>query len=300
VPETKFVKFEDVTVPEVRANSRLTEEQQAFFNATVETFGVIQDPLVRPLEGGKYELMAGRTRINEMRERGADGMDMKIIEASEETALFMHLAENVARGDVDPVSVARVIRRMVELEISVPDIAKKLGRSDSWVRRTHRLLELPEQYQAALTEGVITPTHVDLVLRMPTPYEVDQAMQTAIRLRWNTATTRVYVENRLYQLEAAKTRALDTGEQVEAPAPEPEALIRYQQCLTCGYQVPREKISVQLICEACRTLIKYIVDQVGPPEEAITQVYQALLALHRQPAREGPPERPPGGEPDLR
>jgi len=287
--ETRKIPFNLVRIPEVRASSRMTPDQAAFFKSTVDQFGVIQDPIVRPLQDGTYELVAGRSRVLEMAEKGALDMDMKVIEASEETALFMHLAENVARGEVDPVSVARVIDKLMAMEVSVADIAKKLGRSETWVRRTHQLLELPEVFMAAVADGRLTPTHIQEALSLPTPYEVAEALQTAIRLGWNTSTLHVYVGNRLEQLKRAHEEATRTGAPVQAPTPEPEKMVQFRQCLICGYQVPLEKVVPALVCEGCRDLVKYIVDQTGaPPAEAIDTVYKALVALYQAPPRTGP------------
>jgi len=283
--ETRMVPLDKLRIPDVRASSRMTVEQMEFFKATVEEFGVIQEPIARILEDGTYELVAGRQRILEMAQKGAREARMKVIEADAETALFMHLAENVARGDVEPISVARVIEQLMGLEVSIPEIARKLGRSETWVRRTHRLLELPDVYQVAIKEGALTPTHIQIALQMPTPYEVDEALQTALRLEWNTPTLGIYVKNRLEQLKAAREISHETGQKVEAPPPDPERMVRYQQCLTCGYQVPREKIATMLICAPCQDLIRYLVDQVGPPAEAIKTVYSALVALYKAPVK---------------
>ncbi|TKJ25403.1 MAG: hypothetical protein CEE41_04425 [Hadesarchaea archaeon B3_Hades] len=298
--EMKVIPLDHLIIPEVRASSRLTPEQAEFFEATVEEFGIIQDPVVRALDDGFYELVAGRTRILALAEGGAREAQVKVIEADEDTALFMHLAENVARGSVDPVSVAKVIDKLMVLAIPVSEIARKLGRSETWVRRTHQLLDLPEGYQAAVADGQLTPTHIQIALQMPTPYEVDQALQTTIRLGWNTPILKTYVENRLAQIQAAKIAARDSGAPLEVPAPDPQRLIQYKMCLLCGYQVPSDQIQVQLVCDHCRDLVKYVTSQAGPPEEAIETVYSALLALHQAPPRAGPPTPPTREEPGPR
>ncbi len=298
--ELKMIPLDHLIIPDVRASSRLTPEQAEFFEATVEEFGIIQDPVVRALPDGFYELVAGRTRIMAIAQGGAREAQVKVIEADEDTALFMHLAENVARGSVDPVSVAKVIHKLIDMDIPISEIARKLGRSETWVRRTHQLLDLPEGYQVAVADGKLTPTHIQIALSMPTPYEVDQALQTAIRLGWNTPTLKTYVENRRAQIQAAKIAARDTGEPLELPAPDPERLVQYKMCLLCGYQVPSERIQVQLVCDPCRDLVKYVTSQAGPPVEAIETVYSALLAFHQAPVKTGPPAPPKPGEPEPR
>ena len=294
--EMKIIPLDHLRIPEVRASSRLTPEQAEFFHATVEEFGIIQDPVVRALDDGFYELVAGRTRILELAEGGAREAQVKVIDADEDTALFMHLAENVARGSVDPVSVAKVINKLLDMDIPVAEVARKLGRSETWVRRTHQLLQLPDAYQAAVADGQLTPTHIQIALAMPTPYEVDQALQTAVRLGWNTSILKTYVENRRAQIEAARIAAQDSGVPAAVPAPDPERLIQYKMCLLCGYQVPSEQIQVQLVCDHCATLVKYITSQVGPPEGALEKVYAALVAFYKAPVPTVPGPPPTPGE----
>lgn len=270
------IAVEQIVIPEVRASSNLSPEQQEFFTATVKAVGLINEPTVREISPGKYELIAGKTRLEELKANGATEIDVKILEADERTALFLHLAENLARGSVDIISVARVMQKLVSQGALIPDLVKVLGKSETWVRRTLQLLVLPDTYQAAIAEGKLTPTHVQLALRMPTPHEANEALQTALRLSWNTSVFETFVTNRLAQLEAAKTAAVEQGVDYVVPKAEPEKLIQYKQCLCCGYRVPIEEISVQLVCKGCRELTSYITSQLGPWDQAKDAVFTGL------------------------
>lgn len=273
---TVKLPIDAIEIPEVRASSKLTTEQLEFFKATVDAVGVIQDPVVRSIGPGQYELVAGKTRLEELKARGETEISVKLIDADERTALFMHLAENVARGSVDIISVGKVMSKLKTTGASIIDLSRVLGKSETWVRRTLALLELPEQYQEALADGRLKPTHVYLAARMPTPYEVDDALHTVLTHGWNTTVFETFVTNRLAQLEAAKKTAVETGVEYVAPPAEPEKLISYVQCLVCGYRVPREKTSVQIICGGCQDLAKYVTTQLGPWEKCKETVYAAL------------------------
>lgn len=273
---TVRIPIEAITIPDVRASSKLTPEQLEFFRATVEAVGIIQDPVVRQTEPGHYELVAGKTRLEELKSRGETMISVKVIDADEKTALFMHLAENVARGTVDPVSVARVMAKLKAGGVTVADLAKNLGKSETWVRRTLALLELPEQYQVAIKDGKLTPTHVYLAARMPTAYETDSALHTFITHGWNTSIAETYVENRLAQLQAAKQNAVEKGVDYAPPPVEPEKLIAYKMCTLCGYRIPQDQITVQLVCDGCKELVGYVTSQLGPWEKCKDTVFNAL------------------------
>ena len=283
---TVRLPIDAIKIPEVRASSKLTPEQLAFFKATVEAVGVVQDPVVRSVSPGVYELVAGKTRLEELRARGETEISVKLIDADERTATFMHLAENVARGSVDPVSVAKVMAKLRAGGTSIGDLARVLGKSETWVRRTLALLDLPEEYQQAIKDAKLTPTHVYLACKMPTPYEVDDALRTALTHGWNTSIFETFVNNRIAQLEAAKQAAAEKGVEYAPPPVEPEKLISYKQCLLCGYRVPADQIQVQLVCDGCQELAAYITSQLGPWEKCRDVVFSALQLYFGQ--RPGP------------
>jgi len=286
------IPIELIDIPDVRVSSILDEEQKAWLEATIKSMGVIQDPVVRKKPDGRYELIAGKSRITKLKELGVEKVRCKVLEVDDLTALKMNVIENVARGGWDYISLARAIKKMMDLGASMDEICKTFGRSPTWVRRTLVLLELPEEIQQAIKEGKLTPTHVYIAGRLPTPYEVHDALLTALRLGWSTSVLETYVENRLYEIEQAKKQAQITGGPVEIPQAEPEKLIQYKMCTLCGYRYPSEKVLVQMVCEDCMDLVKYIRDMLGPGRDPLQTIYQALQLYFSQPRQLRPPEQP--------
>jgi len=284
------IPIELIDIPDVRVSSILDDEQKAWLEATIKSMGVIQDPVVRKKPDGRYELIAGKSRITKLKELGVEKVRCKVLEVDDLTALKMNVIENVARGGWDYISLARAIKKMMDLGASMDEICKTFGRSPTWVRRTLVLLELPEEIQEAIRAGKLTPSHVYIAGRLPTPYEVHDALLTALRLGWSTSVLETYVENRLYEIEQAKKEAQITGGPVEIPRPEPEKLIQYKMCTLCGYRYPSEKVLVQMVCEDCMDLVKYIRDMLGPGRDPLQTIYQALQLYFSQPRQLRPPE----------
>ena len=57
---TVKLPIDAIRIPDVRASSKLTPEQLAFFKATVDAVGVVQDPVVRQVAPGDVRrLIAG-------------------------------------------------------------------------------------------------------------------------------------------------------------------------------------------------------------------------------------------------
>lgn len=272
----KKIPVDKIKIPEIRASARYDEETKAFFEATIKKYGVLNPITVRELGDGTYELVAGKHRLEELVKKGHKEVDANVIKVNDKDALMLHLAENLARGKTDPVSEAKVIKKAIEAGYSPADIAKILGRTEEWVKLRLVILDLPEEYQRALEEGKLKVGHIREAARLPNPKEIDAALMTAIRLNWPVSVLRNYVENRLYQFAKAKQEG--NLEQVQTPPTieESKEIVRYKQCLACGQMELVENMRYPIICVNCWNLLKYCLDNLGDPKEAVNTIYEAL------------------------
>jgi len=270
------IPISKISVPEVRASAKYTPEQEEFFKSTVEKLGIVNPITVRKVGVDSYELVAGLHRLNELKEKGIKEVDAVVIDADTKTAYMMHIAENVARGTVDPISVAQVIKKLQNEGSTTAEIAKVLGKSENWVRFMTTLLDLPEVYQEALKEGKLKVAHVREAARLPNPTEIDAALSSALLHEWKASTLKNFVDNRLEQIKTAvQTGDLET---IQTPPPDKirEQLAAYKQCLICGRSVKATEIRLPTQCEGCYNLARYITNMLGDPENAMQTVYEAL------------------------
>ena len=100
------------------------------------------------LEGG-YELIAGERRWRAAREAGIDDLPAVVREADDRETLLLGLVENVAREDLSPVEEARAYAVLIdEFDLSLGDVAERVGKSKPTVSNRIRLLELPDDVLA--------------------------------------------------------------------------------------------------------------------------------------------------------
>lgn len=292
--ELKTVKLDQIAIPDVRVNSVLNEEQRALMASTIKEIGVVQDIIVRSVGIDAYELVAGRSRLEELLRQGMTESRVKVISVDEKLGLTMNIVENIARGGFNYISVSRAIRRLKELGSSSEELERVFPWRRRWIEFIEMLQDLPDDVVTAISSRKITPSHVQLALNLPTPAEVHDGLRTAITHEWDTGTFKIFVQNRLEQISRAEQEASAKGAEPTIPPAMPEQLISYQQCLVCGYKKPAEQVTVLMICEGCRNLAKYLTDQLGPPEKAIKTVYAAMQAyfgaIDAQRAREFTPE----------
>jgi len=270
------IPIEKIKIPDVRASAKFDPEQEAFFKATVEKFGILNPILVRPLGDGSYELIGGKHRLEELAQRGESEAECIVIEASGKDALMMHLAENLARGQNEPISVARTLRKALDEGATIEELARVTGHTEGWVKFYISLTNLPEPYQRALEAGDLTVSHIREALRLEIPAEVDYVLTKALQLGWSASVVKQYVDRRIEEIRMARMQERVLGEPVKAPPPDAEKLIRYERCMICDRTVPREVTFMHIVCSDCKDLSRYIIESVGPPDQAINIIYSAL------------------------
>ncbi len=127
---------------------------------SIRARGVLQPVLVRPVVGGRYELVAG-----ERRWRAAKLADLETIPAivrphDDADSLQVALIENMAREDLNPVDEARACAALVEeLGLTREDVGLRVGRSRVAVSNLIRLLDLPDEVLELLERGDLTEGH---------------------------------------------------------------------------------------------------------------------------------------------
>ena len=112
--------------------------------------GVLQPVLVRPLAGGRYELIAGERRWRAARVAELETIPAIVRHHDDAASLEVALIENMAREDLNPVEEARACAALVEeLGLTREDVGLRVGRSRVAVSNLIRLLDLPDEVARA-------------------------------------------------------------------------------------------------------------------------------------------------------
>src|SRR5688500_15319567 len=134
---------------------------------SIETAGVVQPLIVRPLASGQYELVAGERRWRAAREAGLTEVPAVVRDEGESERLQTALIENMAREDLNPVDEARACAALVEdLGLSKKELARRLGRSRPSISNLIRLLDLPDEVLDLLVSGELSEGHGRAILQV--------------------------------------------------------------------------------------------------------------------------------------
>jgi len=128
--------------------------------SSIETSGIVQPLLVRPLPDGSYELVAGERRWRAAQEAGLEKVPAVVRDQAEAERLQAALIENMVREDLNPVEEARACAALIDdLGLSKEDLARRVGRSRPAVSNLIRLLELPDDILGMLESGDLSEGH---------------------------------------------------------------------------------------------------------------------------------------------
>jgi ParB family chromosome partitioning protein len=194
----------DLVVPNPdQPRSAFGEAELAELADSIRVHGVLQPVLVRPLPGGRYELIAGERRLRAARAAGLDRIPAVVRAAAADERLELAMIENMARQDLNPVEAARACAVLVDdFGLTKEEVGRRVGRSRVAISNLVRLLELPDEVLAMLESGELSEGHGRAVL---------QASD-------HNARRRVARDARDRSLSVRQTEALARGTGAERPA----------------------------------------------------------------------------------
>ena len=138
---------------------RFDEQALEELAASIETRGMIQPVIVRPLAGGRYQLVAGERRWRAAQKAQLHEIPALIRELDEREVTALALIENLQREDLTPVEEARAYEKLGEEGMTQAQIAKLVEKSRSHVTNTMRLLALPEAVLELVEDGKLEMGH---------------------------------------------------------------------------------------------------------------------------------------------
>jgi ParB family chromosome partitioning protein len=144
------------------------EESLASLTASIGELGVLQPVLVRPAEGGTYELIAGERRWRAARRAGLTTIPAIIRDVSDTVSLEQALVENLHRDDLNALEEAAAYTQLIEeFGLTHEQVATRVGKSRAAVTNALRLFQLPPAIQKQLVDGELSAGHARALLGTP-------------------------------------------------------------------------------------------------------------------------------------
>jgi ParB family transcriptional regulator, chromosome partitioning protein len=164
---------------EYQPRQRVDDDHLEELAQSIRAHGVIQPIVVRRVDGGSYEIIAGERRWRAARQAGLRRVPVvvrEVVPESRRELLEMALIENIQREDLNAIEEGLAYRRLGdEFHLTQDAIAVAVGKDRSTVANMVRLLKLPEEVQQEVAAGRLSMGHARALLALP-----DQAAQRTL------------------------------------------------------------------------------------------------------------------------
>lgn len=135
--------------------------------ASIKEKGILQPLVVREVNGGGYEIIAGERRWRAAQMAGIKSVPVVIKDVSPDEVLELALIENIQRQDLNPLEEARAYKRLIdEFGLTQAQVSSRVGRDRATVANFLRLLQLPDYARQDLLDGRLTMGHARALLML--------------------------------------------------------------------------------------------------------------------------------------
>lgn len=136
------------------------EDALSELSESIAQFGLIQPIVVRKLDSGYYQIIAGERRWRASRMAGLNEVPVRIIDADDRRAAELALVENLQREDLNPIEEAKGYKTLIEVYgMTQEQAAKSVGKSRPAITNSMRLLSLSEEVLKLVEAGKLSAGH---------------------------------------------------------------------------------------------------------------------------------------------
>ncbi len=149
---------------------------------SIREHGVLQPIVVRTMEGGTYQIIAGERRWRASRMAGLSEIPAMVVEAEDGKVMELALIENLQREDLTIIEEALGYRTLMETYgLTQEQVAKRMGKSRPVIANALRILNLSPGSLKRLEAGELTPGHARVLAGLESPELMDQLAEEVVR-----------------------------------------------------------------------------------------------------------------------
>jgi len=224
--------------------------------ASVRELGVLQPVLVRQVEIGSFQLIAGERRWRAAKRAGLQTIPAIVRTADDTAVLQQALVENLQREDLNALDEAAAYQQLIEdFQLTHDEVATRVGKSRAAVSNALRLFQLPPQVQKMLVDGLLSAGHARALLGTP-----DRAYQEALARRVVAEGLSVRAVEEAVRERSGKAPGPSSPDAASAPAAEPGPRLRPPGLLELEELLARHldtRVKIEMGATKGRVLIEF-------------------------------------------
>lgn len=166
-PETVELPLEDIIPDPNQPRKNFDEAKLRELAESIRQHGLLQPILVRPLKGGKFELVHGERRWRACKIAGKTTIQAEVRNVGDREKIEIQLVENLQRRDLNPIEEAETFQRLIdEFGYTHEELGNRIGKSRGYVTNKLRLLKLSPEVQEEVRKGNISEGHARATLSL--------------------------------------------------------------------------------------------------------------------------------------
>ena len=171
VSDAKDSDILEIPVDEIRSNPHqpreyFDEESLRELSESIKEHGLIEPIIVKKSIKG-YDLVAGERRTKAARLAGLTKIPAIIRDFTDQQMMEIALIENIQREDLSPIEEATAYKNYIDATgLTQDEVAKKFGKSRSYITNLLGLLSLPKYVQKEVMNGTISMSHARVLSKI--------------------------------------------------------------------------------------------------------------------------------------
>ena len=253
----------------LQPRSVITPESLTELINSIREHGIIEPLIVADTPAG-YQIIAGERRWRSAKILGLDKVPVLLRKTKPRQMLELALIENVQREDLSPLDRARAFRQLQqEFGFSISKIAKRVGKSISFISNSIRLLELPDAVKDGLLSGLISEGHARAIAGLGTNKKIIRAYKIILKEKASVRRAE----------ELARLVKVDKTEKNETRPVPSEVLAEYKQMKKKIENALSQKGQTQVKISRSRSQTKITISWgggVNETQEQLDNLYQKI------------------------
>lgn len=263
--DIRSVSIEDVEPSPYQPRQLFSEEEIDELAKSIEKHGLLQ-PIVVRRKGNKFQIVAGERRYRALKKLGKDNITVVVVNVSDQEAMALSIVENIERKNLTLWELANSIKRLKdEMNLSLDEISRLIGKSKSHISNILRLFQLPDSVLELIKAypDLLTISHIKLILEIKNPVWQATLAQKVVSEKLSTRQLEEQVQAIKYLQENSASHSQDRDKRIKRDETADRLRRLAKQYIPMKSTVRRAKNGYRLIIdlddeETAEKLIRYL------------------------------------------